>query len=396
MTRPIVKHLLSQATAHAEARAWEPACEEFSRLARFLESAREMESACGAWGSAGDAAWRADRPLEASLVGQPGGASPALSIAALRMVQISSVLMETGKLARAEKTLARIDEMPVGQGIATLQRDTRIGLLLLQGRVTEARREHLSLAEQAPPGAEPVVLFRNGQIRRFEGRLQDAEEELARLSADIEGRPEMDGPLGATLLERVELATLRGDETRSLAILEQAEAAWSKAGRASGVYRVEAQRLLLAVRLARGHVLTTRLDQGILFAQERGMVILEAELRLARARCRRWRSAEGAREDLAQVIALTEDAGAVLLAGQARLEMNDQPQGDLPSLERASRELRETSWWYARALLARARLLLSRGERLRARSLAQEAMERFEALDVGDSADAREVLDASR
>lgn len=405
MSRDETQRLFQEAERKTSAREWEPAGERWAQLARLLESREERERAIGAWGAAGDASFRADRPFEAirclerslDLLEMESSAHPESHstsiLIAVRLVQLAGVLMETGSLRRAECLLSRVDEMPVGPGVAALQRDTRIGLFLLLGRTEEARRELALLSEQAPAGASPLLHYRAGQINRFEGSFQEAYEHLLQVVEEMNGRPEMDGPLGATFLEQVELALAQGNEALCLPILEQAERAWSRAGRRSGVLRVEASRLRVAARLTRGQVITARLDPGVIFAQERGLVFLEAELRLCRAECRLWRSGESPYEDLAQVIALAESAGARPISGQARLLMHDHPQGDLLALVQASRELGGAVSWLARAVLARARLLVARGERERARTILLEARDRCAGHELPELVMIKEMLD---
>ena len=98
----------------------------------------------------------------------------------------------------------------------------------------------------------------------------------------------------------------------------RAVAAWDTAGRRPG--RFGAEGLAVRIALAEGAmVMPAVLDNPIDFAVDRSMVLLEAELRVARGRARAQLSQAGASEDFDTAVAHAETAEARFLEGRARL-----------------------------------------------------------------------------
>jgi hypothetical protein len=406
------QHLEAEAGRHLRARRWESAARSFADLARLLEAEGRTESASGALGAAGDAAFRADLPFEAlrlfrrslALCENGPTESSIAVVAALRKVQMAGVLVETGDLGAAEQLLREIEGLPLGPRLACLGRDVQISLWLLRGCTSRARTVLGEMAEQLPDGARAVLHFRSGQLHGAEGHFREALEDLS-LCLDVMGdRPEMDGPRGAALLEMAETALLRDEATTAFSLLQAAQEAWTRARRRSGVLRVDATRMRLLVRTPGCEVVATGLDRAIAFAQERGLLPLELELRLAAAVC----GAAGPRQgqalggpggrrlapvqlgsDLRQIALDAAAIGARVLGGRARLlaakivrgtafvgDGSGDPASDgvAASLEEALCELRETEPWYSLAMQELARVLstecahLERADRLEVES----------------------------
>ena len=97
-----------------------------------------------------------------------------------------------------------------------------------------------------------------------------------------------------------------------------AERAWARSRRRPGAFAAEG----LAVRLALASgeaVLPDSLNNAIEFSEKRGLVLLGAELRVARGRARAALGLEGASADLDHAVAAAQTAQTPLLEGRARL-----------------------------------------------------------------------------
>ena len=90
-------------------------------------------------------------------------------------------------------------------------------------------------------------------------------------------------------------------------------------GVAPGVFRAEAAEVRCQVALGQ-RPLGANLSEPIAYAQERGLPLLEAELRMARGMARTRATVTGADEDFTRGISLAEDAGARLLEGRLRVQ----------------------------------------------------------------------------
>ncbi len=388
--------LMAEARALVAERRWQDAAARFAKAATRLGTAGLDARAEEAFAAGGDAAWRADLPdlamrcLVRSRERLPQG-SP---LRGVRAVQMAGVLLELGELDSAVLLLDEAEDGEPARELRMVVLDTRIAIDLLQGHVGRAHNLLVKLEGLVGEEAAPVLLFRQGQLAMRLGRFSEAVESLAGCVALIEDRPAYDGPRGAALLELAELASFRAEHDDALALLEGAAEAWNRAGRRSGMMRVEAARMRLLGELGAVETLTTGLDRGLRFARERDMRLLEAELRLASGICEAVRSPQRSAAQLDRAIELAGNIGAYALRGRALLARHDVADGEREALEQACLDLLEIPTWRSRAYLALARSLgaspQTRGEAL---EMCATALCRFSSMDLpADEAKARGLL----
>ncbi|MBN1336761.1 MAG: hypothetical protein JXB39_12455 [Deltaproteobacteria bacterium] len=375
-------------------RHWDEAESAWARVASSARRAEDAEAWCRALIAAGDCAFRADRPVLAlrHLVRVRQSCEPSSPLWALLGVQIAGILMELGELTASLRLFEQLDRPDAPDHVRAVLLDTRIGLHLVRGRVSDARGDLERLRRVAH--AEAAVLFREGQIGRIEGRFSDATDALASAAVRVRDDPRFDGPLGAILLELAEVAMFREDHDDALSLLDEAEAAWCHARRRSGVFRTEAARMRLLALMGTSDVLTSNLERAVAFAAERELRLLEAELRLARGTCLFARDRSAAAVDLTLVLDMAKAMGAPHLAGRARLVLHDAPDGSAEALERACAELEETPPWRTRSqlALARARARVPQ-DREAALDMASTVFCQFAAMDLpADEARARILI----
>lgn len=395
--------LVGAASTQVAARNWEDAERTWARLAGELDRTGDREAAHGAFAAAGDAAFRADRPVLAvrHLVRAATLARGQPLLLALRKIQAAAAFLELGD---PESTASFLDDAgtdleqvpdgdPVRQAEVLLD-DARVGLLLLAGRIARASEIIGDMARLTGPREEAVLWFRRGQVARIQGQFPEAVDHLSACILSCRLDPRFDGPRGAALLELAEVAILRGDLDEALDLLDEARSAWARAGRRSGVFRAEAARIRAISAAGRCEPLTAALDRAVEFAQERELRVLEAELRHARGICLLRQRPRAGDEDLAAALILTRQAAVPHLAGAIRLALHDRPGGRVEGLEQATRELEESPVLLARTLLAQARLLAGRPRSLgRALELCGLALCRFSDLGLeGDEDRARSLL----
>jgi hypothetical protein len=377
-------------------RHWDEAEAAWSEVAASAERIGDTDDRRQALVAAGDAAFRADRPVLAlrHLSAARQACDPRTPLWSLLGVQVAGILVETGDLQASQAVFAEVDQDGIPPQVRAVLLDTRIGLHLAAGRIRDARTDLTALRRVGEIDAEAAILFREGQVDRVEGRFGEATESLASAVVRIQGEPRFDGPLGAILLELAEVAVFREDFDDATSLLDEAEAAWCRARRRSGVFRTEAARMRLAACMGTGDLVTTNLERAITFAAQRELRLLEAELRLARGLCLLPRDQREAVIQLDRVMELAFAAGAPHLAGQARLALHDRPDGSVEELELACGELMETPPWRSRAFLAIARARArGRDGRDLALGIASTAFCRFSAMDLpADEARARTLL----
>ncbi len=388
--------LLKEARASLEERDWPRAEERFAQLAEHELEAGGVEGAEEAFGAAADAAYRADLPLRACqhLERAANLEEQAGELASLRAVQRAGALIELGQLELADSLLTRVLDLARSGSVRSLALDTAVGLDLLRGQLGRARAHVVELEREEFEGSEPSLLYRTGQISRYEGRLCEAVDALSACAILIENEERYHGPLGATLLELAEVALMRHDFDDAQGLLDMAEGAWGKARRRSGLHRVEAARMRLLFLSGAIDLFTRGLEKAIAFSVERHLRVLEAELRLARGYCLRGRDPQAAAEQLRQANALAREIGALPICGQSALALHDQPAGSRRALEQACRDLVELPVWRSRAYLALARVMAREPSgRKAAIEICTSALCRFSVMDLpSDEQSARNLI----
>jgi hypothetical protein len=197
------------------------------------------------------------------------------------------------------------------------------------------------------PGGEIAREFRAAQIDRLDGLGARAEAAWEGLVKKLALAPQTAGPEGAAWAELGELDVLRAAFAadpgplleRAVQRFERSAACWTKAGRRAGLFRAEAW-AARAKALAGETVVAPGIDRAIGYASERGMPMLEADLRACRAVVR------GDADDLLHAIDLLPEAP--LARGRARVLRVEL--GADADLELALTELAHDAPWGARAL----------------------------------------------
>jgi tetratricopeptide (TPR) repeat protein len=332
------------------------------RLRRLLERAQSLK---GDWDDQADAWWRvaelatdlgelalgreaalrvvdafrrADQPVRvldavglASTLSLSDGAQGLLGTYRL------AALVDSGALIQAEEEADALLDTVTDPKVRPMALDTVCGLYCATGRVQALRELIEEMAEFKGPMALGAQ-FRRAQADALDG---DSDGAVAGFEACIKGLQSVSGSHGAIAAAHGELGSLLrllGQTEDALVQFEQAAGLWDQASRRSGRFLAEADRAR-AVLDTGGDYMPTALDVPIAFCDERGLALVEAQLRLARGLCRYKVGLDGAREDLSQAIAMPLDLGARLQAGRARLAAAPFSGQEQAELARAYREL---------------------------------------------------------
>ncbi len=376
---------------------WSTLAELWAGVLEVARSQGDLELAQEASIRVADAYRRDDRPaatlkaLKASLdlIEQP-------ALRALQEIQLVGSLMDAGYLDVAEQLgrdlVASLDRGPV----RSIALDTLAGVLLGRGNVLGLRGVVDRLQEEARGPAALSGRFRGAQLLRLQGRLNEATDDFAEVAQDLAELPGAEGGAAAAWCELAELCMLRGHADDSLVFYDRAAVAWTRAGRRVGLFTVEAGRSLAAVASGATTFLPGLLDEPVLYAEERGMPLLEARLRLARGLCRHLSGSTVASVDVEAAVMLADTAGAPYVAGRIRVE--GWSHGLLPDeeLETAVEQLTGNQPWYARAVVCLADSIVATDPG-RALHLAATAMARLSFMELPlDEEAARRVLDKTR
>jgi len=215
--------------------------------------------------------------------------------------------------------------------------DTVAGLYFATGRV-QALRE---LVDEMVEFEGPLVYgayFRRAQADALDGDADAAERGFLQCIEGLSAHPGTEGAIAAAHGELGGLLRVLGRDVDGLKQYEKATALWDAAARRAGRFLAEADRAR-AVLATGGDYVPSALDRPISFCVERGLLLVEGHLRLARGLCRHKAGVDGSREDLNQAIAIPLECGARLQAGRARFavaKLSSQPEAELA---RAHREL---------------------------------------------------------
>jgi tetratricopeptide (TPR) repeat protein len=401
-----VEASIQKAEELARGRHWGAAAVLFAQAAgramKPTSSEREVSpearaTARRAWEAAGEAWRRDDRPLSAA---QALGMALELTSgdgqeSALARIKLAGVLGELGESETAVR-LCRDAAQAVGEGpVHAVALDTWIEALQALGRKEQAKAILERLVPEGKGSLQVAVWFREGQMFRMDGELTDAALRFGLVASELEGVAEALPGLAAAEAELGEVALLRGDIPEALALYDRSVEHFGAVGRRALVWRAEAGRARANVE-AGAQPLVIALDEGIALAENRQMVVLEADLRIARGVARAQADVEAARKDLDQAILLADRAKHPLRAGRARLEHARRLPGTdedrIDMLVRAEAELKGNEPWFQRARLARASLM-ARGRPDEARRLALTAVARFAAMEMDvDSVGARKLV----
>ena len=194
-----------------------------------------------------------------------------------------------------------------------------------------------------------VVTLAFQRLRRFASRtrLSDTRAKLAETHASIRDFNSMDtsrslaSARGATRAERVEICLFTGRAAEAVRLAEEAMDEQRVGGRRSMAWRAEASRVRALVQA--GLTVPQRvLDPGLDFAVERRLLLLEADLRLARSEI----AGPRAEQDLERVLEL--QTGSWIREGRALLALAERRRN--PAIARqAAEQLRPSVPWSKRA-----------------------------------------------
>lgn len=394
---------LSTAGELASEHQWGAAAVLYARAGAQALKRDAREAAAQAYQAAGEAWRRDDRPLAAAqalgMALELGADGPQAGLVRVKLAGVLGELGESdGALRVAREAAVSLDGTPVG----AIALDTWIEALFALGRKEEARRRFEDLeARQRAFGdhavAAPLQLalwFRQGQLGRLDGELGEAAVCFGHVVGEVRELPEGLAGLAAAEAELADVALLRGDVTDALALYDLAVDHFREVGRQALVWRAEAGRARAAIA-AGVQPLVRELSDGIAEAGSRQMVVLEADLRIARGIATATADPVAATHDLDAAIAIADRLGLRWRAGRARLERarrlggSDAERSAL--LVRAEADLVGHEPYLARARMARARLLALDAPD-EARPLALQAVARFSAMEMeGDAAEARQL-----
>ena len=277
----------------------------------------DAAGARAAWRSAAEAWRQCDRPVRAARA-----LAQALLDAppdALGSALLAGVLQDVGQLEAAREAAEDAVRAASEPSARVLALDVLVGVLLMLGKQGPARTNLEALRRSPGPAAALAASFRMARLERLEGELEGA---IVRLEGVAQGLPSADrrfaAPRAAALQDIAEFHLLAGRIEQARSALGSASRAWARARRRPGAFAAEG----LGVRLALAQglpVLPDGLDNALAFADQRGLVLLGAELRIARARAVAALGRDGASLDFDQAVQAAQQAQAPLLEGRARL-----------------------------------------------------------------------------
>jgi len=315
-------------------------------------------------------------------------------IGGVARVKLAGVLGEIGEIRRAEAACRRVLQVASSRPIRGLALDTLISMLQATGRKEDARSALAELSSMNEGQLPVAAAFRQGQLHRLDGRLEEAEGSLAAVFERLRDQPGALAGCAAARGELAEVALLRGNHADAIALFGEASKGQRSSGRVSLGLRAQAGRIRAMVE-AGIQPMPGLLDEGIALAQTRGMAVLEVDLRIARGMERCSSDAAGAAQDLDRAAGEADRLGLVIRAGRARLERATRLPAArelrLELLQRAREQLAGAAPWEARALLGTARAIADLEAEL-ARQYAVTATARFATMGMEGDRQAAQAL----
>jgi hypothetical protein len=309
------------------------------RAAERREQEAERRAAIGdqaaaraAWRSAAES-WRAcDRPVRAVRALSHALSGEATDAAGSAL--LAGILQDVGQVAAARAAAIDAVQAADDPAVQVLALDVFVGILLVSGEVDRAREQIELLRRSTVPAASVAARFRQSRLDRLDGALDRAIDGLRGVLADLPSTDQrFAAPRAAAWQDIAEFHLLAERIDAAQTAHANATRAWTRSRRRPGFFAAEG--LGVRIALARGETpLATQLDNAIEFAQDRGLPLLEAELRIARGRARSAADTPGGSEDLDFAVDAGKKAETPLLEGRARLwrrvcGMAAEP-GDLP------------------------------------------------------------------
>jgi tetratricopeptide (TPR) repeat protein len=377
-------HMMAAAERRTAHRDWGEAARSYEAAADLAVRSGSAEPAWRAWTAAGECWRRDDRPIEAErcLRRALELTEPAGTAAAATVPPLAAVLGDLGAAELAEDLLESVAaEQAPGALLAPLH-DTRAGLLVGLGR-KEAARVQVQSLRGCGKVADLPVRFRDAQLLALDGELGRARTAWRRLVATLHRGGEPAG-VGAALSALGDVELLLGAEREAMLRYQAAAEAWEAAGRRAPAWFAHAGRVRAMVALG-VHPLPAMLEEGIAFAEDRGMIPLASALRTARGAALAEHAPDRARADLERALEDAMTVGLPLQVGQAayelatRLCLPETQQQNL--LETAAMAFVSHVPLAARVALARARLL-ARFDAVQARTVARSCVPLLERMGM--------------
>lgn len=387
---------IRRALTAAQAARWEDAGEAWGEARDRALDERLLDVARLAALQAVDALRRDDRPASTLI-----GVERALQLTedptqrAGLSAYLIACLLDAGQLQLAEQTARERLAAGVPPALHAILLDSLAGALLARGDLIGLQAVVHQLRRDAEGLLAEAARFREAQLARLLGRLGEAERGFHDCAEALGDQPAARGARAAAVGELAELAWVSGAAAEALELYDEAARLWTEAGRRGGLFSVSAGRALAALA-AGARPLPSALDEPVVYAERRGMPLLESRARLARALARHAAGLPGAADDLNAALRLADEAQAPWLAGMSRvLAAEAGLLNDLETLQRAVEDCSGNTPWYARAALLLAERLADQ-DPVEAGKLAAVALSRFTVMELEAGADrARALLSRS-
>jgi len=314
----------ARARALARDGAWMDAAALYLEIGEARADQGRFEAAAQAWTLAGDALRRDDRPSSAaraltravSLHDEVGIVSGDARSALL--AELAGVLRDAGHVTAAIGHAEEAEQLAEGDAARALALDVLIGLRLERGENQAAATALERLAAACRREMGFVVSFRSAQLHRQLGKLGHAAFLFDEVHDQVSDQVHTHGLVGSVSHAQGELALLRGARDQAWTWFRRAEESWGVAGRRSGVFQAQAG--MVRVSLAEGKIpMAAELNAPVDYAVDRGLLLLETELRVVRGAAWSLHGLARGAWDLDRAVRLAREAGAVLLEGRARL-----------------------------------------------------------------------------
>lgn len=332
-------------------RAWALAGAAWLDIAERAWAQRDLVRTRDAAVRSGDAWRREDRPALAAKAlkiawdaGRRGPMDAALLAAVLLDAGQADVALDLVTDAVSSGAEPAADDAQKAARAVLL--DVRLGLRVALGQVDAARDDLAELDSLSLPGADIARVYRQAQVDRLDGLMERAAHGYSAAANALAGMKGADGPRAAAMAERGELALLsaalgHGTPADAVPHLLAALEGWRAAARSGPTRRAEGW-LLRAQALAGVAVLTAPILDWAAGADERGLPLLAADLRVS------WAVASHDPSGLDAVLYTLERAP--LARGRVRV-IQAELGGDA-DLDAALNEITPDAPWFARGLRA--------------------------------------------
>lgn len=264
------EELLAKGQRAADAGQLELAGRYFASAAGIALDAGHEEVASRGYLGAGDLFRRADAPNDAA-----NSLHLALAVPASETTRGPARVMLAGVLTSISRFDAAAQQCALVEGPArTAALDSLCSIALARGDHDAFAANLQALEGQEGAPAAMATQLRTATLHRLQGDLTGAEQRLLALEPHLSSQP---GGQGMVWAERGELALLRGEEDAA-ALWMRAKASFTTAKRRSLELQAELGRVRSLLQLGLTP-LDHQLDEGLLWAEDRGLSLLALDLR---------------------------------------------------------------------------------------------------------------------